>query len=43
MNPHGSVPDRVETQMRRAGYDLIETLDIIHGHWFAMFKQHAER
>jgi SAM-dependent methyltransferase len=38
MNPHGSVPDRVQTHMRRAGYQLVETHDIVHGHWFAVFK-----
>ena len=37
MNPHGSVPDRVLTQMRRAGYDLLTTHDIVYGHWFAEF------
>lgn len=37
MNPHGSVPDRVQSQMHRAGYELTETHDIVHGHWFAVF------
>jgi ubiquinone/menaquinone biosynthesis C-methylase UbiE len=40
MNPHGSVPRRVHTQMRRAGYELAETHDIVHGHWFAVFTVH---
>jgi predicted methyltransferase len=38
MNPHGSVPKRVHAQMSRAGYQLVETHDIVHGHWFAVFK-----
>jgi predicted methyltransferase len=38
MNPHGSVPSRVHTQMRRGGYKLVETHDIVYGHWFALFK-----
>jgi ubiquinone/menaquinone biosynthesis C-methylase UbiE len=38
MNPHGSVPERVLTQMRRAGYKLVVTHDIVYGHWFAEFK-----
>jgi SAM-dependent methyltransferase len=37
MNPHGSVPGRVEAQMARAGYELLETHDLVHGHWFAVF------
>jgi hypothetical protein len=24
--------------MSRAGYELVETIDIVHGHWFAIFK-----
>ena len=38
INPHGSVPGRVHAQMSRAGYELVETHDIVHGHWFAVFK-----
>jgi arsenite methyltransferase len=38
MNPHGSAPARVEAQMKRAGYQLVATHDIVHGHWFAVFK-----
>jgi ubiquinone/menaquinone biosynthesis C-methylase UbiE len=38
MNPHGSVPRRVNADMRRAGYELVETHDIVHGHWFAIFR-----
>lgn len=38
MNAHGSVPDRVQTQMRRAGYELVDTHDFVHGHWFAVFR-----
>jgi ubiquinone/menaquinone biosynthesis C-methylase UbiE len=38
MNPHGSVPSRVSVEMRRAGYELVETHDIVHGHWFAIFR-----
>jgi ubiquinone/menaquinone biosynthesis C-methylase UbiE len=37
MNPHGSVTKRVHTQMISAGYELIETHDIVNGHWFAVF------
>ena len=40
MNPHGSVASRVTAQMSRAGYELVETHDIVHGHWFAVFKAH---
>jgi len=39
MNPHGSVPTRVHAQMRRAGYELVETHDVVHGHWFAVFRR----
>ncbi len=38
MNPHGSVPSRVCAEMTRAGYELAETHDIVHGHWFATFQ-----
>jgi len=38
LNPHGSVPGRVHAEMGRAGYELVETHDIVHGHWFAVFK-----
>ena len=41
LNPHGSVPERVQTHMHRAGYELIETHDIVHGHWFAVFRMTA--
>jgi arsenite methyltransferase len=42
MNPHGSVPDRVHTYMSRAGYELVETHDVVPGHWFAVFKVRGE-
>jgi len=38
MNPHGSVPGRVLLQMRLAGYELVETHDVVTGHWFAIFR-----
>lgn len=38
LNPHGSVPRHVQAQMSRAGYELVETHDIVHGHWFAVFQ-----
>jgi len=38
MNPHGSVPARVIEEMGRAGFELAETLDIVHGHWLGVFK-----
>src|SRR5919106_90156 len=38
MNPHGSLPSRVHGQMSRAGYELVETHDIVHGHWVVVFK-----
>ncbi len=38
MNPHGSVPDRVSAELSRAGYELVETHDVVTGHWFAVFK-----
>lgn len=41
INPHGSVPDRVTAQMKQAGYDLVETHDIVRGHWFAVFTTFA--
>jgi predicted methyltransferase len=40
MNPHGSVPGRVHIQMSRAGYELVETHDVVDGHWFALFRVH---
>ncbi len=40
MNPHGSVPDRVHLEMSRAGYELVNTYDVVHGHWFAVFRVH---
>lgn len=38
MNPHGSVPARVVEEMGRAGFELKETLDIVRGHWFGVFR-----
>jgi predicted methyltransferase len=38
MNPHGSIPSRVAAEMRGAGYKLVETHDIVRGHWFAVFQ-----
>jgi len=38
INPHGSVPARIVTDMRDAGYELVETLDVVHGHWFGVFR-----
>jgi ubiquinone/menaquinone biosynthesis C-methylase UbiE len=43
MNPHGSVPGRVHLQMSRAGYALVEQHDIVHGHWFGVFREAAGR
>ena len=43
MNPHGSVPGRVHAQMSRAGYELVETHDVVPGHWFAVFKVHPAK
>jgi len=40
MNPHGSVPSRVHDEMSSAGYELIETHDLVHGHWFGVFRVH---
>jgi ubiquinone/menaquinone biosynthesis C-methylase UbiE len=37
VNPHGSVPARVVDEMRRAGYELKETVDVVHGHWLGVF------
>lgn len=42
MNPHGSVPDRVAKEMGQAGYELAETHDIVHGHWFGVFTVRAD-
>lgn len=41
MNLHGSVPRRVHAQMSRAGYELVETHDVVDGHWFALFRVRA--
>jgi ubiquinone/menaquinone biosynthesis C-methylase UbiE len=41
MNPHASVPSRVNAEMSRAGYSLVETHDLVHGHWFAVFAPSA--
>jgi ubiquinone/menaquinone biosynthesis C-methylase UbiE len=38
INPHGSVPGRVSAEMSRAGYELVETHDVVSGHWFAVFE-----
>jgi predicted methyltransferase len=38
MNPHGSKPDRLLSQMERAGYELAESHDIVRGHFFGVFK-----
>ena len=43
VNPHGSVSDRVHAQMRRAGYELIKTHDLVYGHWFAVFKVRSSK
>jgi ubiquinone/menaquinone biosynthesis C-methylase UbiE len=40
MNPHGSVPRRLHLEMSRAGYELVETHDIVDGHWFGVFRVH---
>ena len=37
MNPHGSVPRHVRAEMTQAGYELVETHEVVHGHWFAVF------
>ncbi|MEA2676981.1 MAG: hypothetical protein QOJ81_1122 [Chloroflexota bacterium] len=37
MNPHGSVPAQVVDDMARAGYTLVETIDIVRGHWLGVF------
>jgi ubiquinone/menaquinone biosynthesis C-methylase UbiE len=42
MNPHGSVPRRVHAQMRAAGYELAESHDVVHGHWFAVFIERIQ-
>jgi len=43
MNPHGSVPSRVYVEMSRAGYELVESHDIVHGHWLAVFRVHPAK
>jgi predicted methyltransferase len=43
MNSHGSVPGRVHAQLSRAGYQLVQAHDLVHGHWFAVFKVHDAR
>jgi predicted methyltransferase len=40
MNPHGSVPGKVRLDMSRAGYELVETRDIVRGHWLGIFRVH---
>lgn len=42
MNPHGSVPGRVSAEMKRAGYEVVETHDVVPGHWFAIFRGVAD-
>jgi ubiquinone/menaquinone biosynthesis C-methylase UbiE len=42
INPHGSVPRKIQAQMSRAGYELVETHDIVHGHWFGVYRELAE-
>jgi len=42
MNPHGSLPEQVHLQMSQAGYELVETHDIVRGHWFAVFRVHPD-
>jgi len=37
INQHGTVPLRVQAEMTQAGYELLETHDLVHGHWFALF------
>ena len=32
------VPSRLSAVMRRAGYDVVETHDIVHPYWFAIFR-----
>jgi SAM-dependent methyltransferase len=38
MNRHGSVPRRVRAEMTRAGFELLETHEVVHGHWFGVFR-----
>jgi ubiquinone/menaquinone biosynthesis C-methylase UbiE len=38
INPHGSVPRRIRAQMSGAGYELVETHDIVYGHWFGVYR-----
>ena len=42
-NPHGSVPARVVDEMTRAGYELVQTHDLVRGHWFGVFRVAADR
>ncbi len=37
MNPHGSVPRHVRAEMTQAGYELLETHEVVQGHWFGVF------
>lgn len=43
MNRHGSVPARVVDEMTRAGYELVQTHDLVRGHWFGVFRAAAGR
>jgi predicted methyltransferase len=42
INPHGSVPAHVEAQMASAGFRLVETIDLVRGHWFGVFDSGVE-
>ncbi len=42
MNPHGSVPRRVRAVMTQAGYELLETHEVVQGHWFGVFGSTGE-
>lgn len=36
MNPHGSAPRRLRAEMAQAGYELVETHDLVYGHWYGV-------
>ena len=39
---HGTPSARVRDEMRRAGYRLLRTHDLVHGHWFGEFAVDAD-
>jgi arsenite methyltransferase len=41
MGRHASPPERIRSQMKQAGFELIATHDVVHGYWFGVFRMRA--